>query len=300
MQPELDPDEYRPPEPSRTPSLLVAVIVLALVVAAAYYSWRHYRPAPDLEAAPVAAAPPAAADPEPPAAPAAAPASPAIEHPVDTAAEGQGDKEPLPALADAGPHVNRVLERLIGRQNVLSFLQADRFVPHAVATVDNLAREQAPVAVWPVNPTPQRFTTQRQSGNGETIHPDNSRRYQAMVRLIESVDSAQAVAAYRGLYPLFQRAYEELGFPGRYFNDRLVQVIDHLIATPVPAQAPAVHLVEVKGTVPSQRPWVRYEFADPELQKLSAGRKILIRVGPDNQRRLQAKLAELRQHLVKK
>jgi hypothetical protein len=298
MEPELDRDEYRPPEPSRFPATLTVLIVLALVAGVAYYAWQHYRPVPDLEAAPVAAAP-APAEPEPTTAPAAAQTPPAIEHPVD-AAEGQGDKAPLPALADAGPRVNQVLERLIGRQNVLTFLQADRFVPHAVATVDNLAREQAPVAVWPVNPTPQRFTTLRQGGNGETIHPDNSRRYQAMVSLIESVDSAQAVAAYRGLYPLFQQAYEELGFPGRYFNDRLVQVMDHLIATPVPAQAPAVHLVEVKGTVPSQRPWVRYEFADPELQKLSAGRKILIRVGPDHQRRLQAKLADLRQHLVKK
>ncbi len=118
--------------------------------------------------------------------------------------------------------------------------------------------------------------------------------------LIESVDTAQAVGMYRRLYPLFQQAYVEQGFPGRYFNDRLVQVIDHLIDTPVPEQAPAVHLVQVKGSVPSQRPWVRYEFADPELQNLSAGRKILIRVGPDNQRRLQAKLADLRQHLVKK
>jgi hypothetical protein len=120
------------------------------------------------------------------------------------------------------------------------------------------------------------------------------------VGLIESMDTAQAVKLYRSHYPLFQKAYEELGFPGRYFNDRLVQVIDHLIDTPVPEKAPAVQLVEVKGTVPSLRPWVRYEFADPALQSMSAGRKILVRVGPDNQRRLQSKLADIRQQLVKK
>lgn len=303
MEPELDRDEYRPPEPSRFPPTLTALIVLALVVAAVYYGWMRYQRVPDLEAAPVAAAPAAPAEQSPPAAPAAAPAAPVVEHPIDATEAGtkdSGDTEPLPALADAGPQVNQTLERLIGRRNVLQFLQIDGFLSHAVATVDNLARPQAPVAVWPVSPTPQRFTTLRNSADGtETIHPDNSRRYQAIVGLIESVDSAQAVAAYRRLYPLFQQAYEELGFPGRYFNDRLVHVMDHLIATPVPAQAPAVHLVEVKGSVPSQRPWVRYEFADPQLQSLSAGRKILIRVGPDHQRRLQAKLVELRQHLVK-
>lgn len=298
MEPELDHDDYRPPEPSRMPSLIVALLVIAAVVAGGYYLWQRQRPAPAPEAAPVAAAPPASAAPAP--SPAPAEASPAAPSPGDVAApEAKAGAEPLPALADAGPRVRQMLERLLGRQNVLTFLQPDRFLTHAVATVDNLAREQAPVAVWPVNPTPQRFATLRQGGNGEIIHPDNSRRYQPLVGLIESVDSAQAVSLYRSHYPLFQKAYEELGFPGRSFNDRLLQVMDHLIATPVPTQPPAVQLVEVKGSVPSQRPWVRYEFADPQLQAQSAGRKILLRVGPDNQRRLQAKLADLRQQLAK-
>ena len=301
MEPELDHDDYRPPEPSRIPAWVWAVIVLALVAVAGYYGWRHLQSVPAPAEAPVVAAPAAEA---PPPAPAAADVPPAVEHPIDAPEptdKAQGDKEALPALADAGPYVKKLLERLVGSKNALTYLQLDRFVAHAVATVDNLARAQAPVAVWPVNPTPQRFSTLRNSTDGtETIHPDNSRRYQPLVSLIESVDTAQAVGLYRSLYPLFQQAYEELGFPGRYFNDRLVQVMDHLIDTPVPAQPPAVQLVEVKGSVPSLRPWVRYEFVDPQLQSLSAGRKILLRVGADNQRRLQAKLADIRRQLVKK
>ena len=58
--------------------------------------------------------------------------------------------------------------------------------------------------------------------------------------MIESVDSAKAVALYRSLYPWFQPDHEKLGFPGRYFNDRLVQLLNHLIATPVPTQPLAV------------------------------------------------------------
>lgn len=57
--------------------------------------------------------------------------------------------------------------------------------------------------------------------------------------------------------------------------------------------------MEVKGPVPSTRPWVRYEFADPELQNLSAGQKILIRMGPAHERRLKQKLGELRANLVR-
>jgi hypothetical protein len=46
--------------------------------------------------------------------------------------------------------------------------------------------------------------------------------------------------------------------------------------------------------VPSLRPWVRYEYADPQLQALSAGQKIMVRTGLQNERRLKAVLAKVR------
>jgi hypothetical protein len=238
-------------------------------------------------AQPIAAPPPLA---QAPAAP------PAIEHPMEPAA---GDNVALPALGDSDALVGEGLGSLLSRKDLLSFLQVDGFVRRVVATVDNLPRSQAPASRWPVMPTPQRFLTQPGSDGRQTIAPENSQRYQPLVQMIEAVDTAQAVALYRRLYPLFQQAYQELGFPDRYFNDRLVQVLDHLIATPLPPQPLAVALVEVKGTVPSLRPWVRYEYADPALEAMSAGRKMLMRTGPDNQARLQAKLKEIRQQLVK-
>lgn len=119
--------------------------------------------------------------------------------------------------------------------------------------------------------------------------------------LAESVNTTRAVDVYLRLYPLLQRAYEELGYPKRYFNDRLIEVINQLLATPnATEQAIKVQLTEVKGSIPSVRPWVRYEFADPALESLSAGQKILLRVGPVNQRRLKAKLAAIRQELLKR
>ena len=42
------------------------------------------------------------------------------------------------------------------------------------------------------------------------------------------------------------------------------------------------------------RPWVSYEFVDPKLESLSAGQKMLVRMGPVNERRMKAKLKELR------
>ena len=289
-----DPNPHHPPS-SRAPALITTFIVLAVVLAAGYFGWQHFkpRPAPVPVVAPVAQMPEVAPVPLPPEAP-------AIQHPIDPpASDTAGGPAPLPALAESDQQVGDLLTELLTRKNVLAFLQLDGFVRRAVATVDNLAREQAPSRVWPVNPTPERFTVQRGSDGVDTIHPDNQRRYTPMVQMLDAVDTAQAVALYRRLYPLFQQAYEELGFPGRYFNDRLVQVLDHLIATPVPSAPLAVKLVNVKGEVPSTRPWVRYEFADPALESLSAGRKILLRTGPENQQRLQAKLRDIRQRIAR-
>jgi hypothetical protein len=283
------------PQTSRLPVLIAALVALAV---AGYFGWQQFKPAP----APVApAAAPSAAAPEVLPEPVARePTPPAIQHPVEAPVAGTtAEPTPLPALDGSDEHVSALLAGLLSRKNLLTFLQLDGFVRRAVATVDNLARSQAPVMVWPVIPTPQRFTTQRGENGVETIHPGNSQRYVPLVLMIESVDTGKAVDLYRSLYPLFQQAYEELGFPGRYFNDRLVQVLDHLIATPVPTEALAVTLVDVKGTVPSTRPWVRYELADPALESLSAGRKMLLRTGPDNQRRLQAKLKDIRQRVAK-
>ena len=93
---------------------------------------------------------------------------------------------------------------------------------------------------------------------------------------------------------MFQAAYQELGYPQGYFNDRLVEVIDQLLATPEVAEPLAVKLVEVKGEVASTQPWTRYEFADPKLEALPAGSKMLLRMGSENAQRVKAKLAAFR------
>ena len=71
-----------------------------------------------------------------------------------------------------------------------------------------------------------------------------------------------------------------------------------MLATPEPASAVKVHLPAINGPSQPLRPWALYEFDDPNLQALSAGRKLQLRTGPVNERRLTAKLAELRSLLA--
>jgi hypothetical protein len=209
-------------------------------------------------------------------------------------------KYPLPAASAAAvppQGVRGAITGLVGQGGAAAFLLLDDFPRRFVATVDKLGREHAPPAAWPVLPTSGRFTA-GQGADGAVLVAENAARYAPFVAFVDAIDAGAAVALYRQLYPHFQQAYRDLGFGDRYFNDRLVQVIDLLLATPEPPPPVRLALPEVKGPVPLREPWLHYEFADPQLQSLSAGQKILLRMGPVHAQHLKAKLAQLRAQLV--
>jgi hypothetical protein len=168
---------------------------------------------------------------------------------IPTAIAGAWQSECLPVsptddvvvAVDTDVKLKEAITELLGQRAVLSMLQLDGFARRVVATVDNLGRSHAAPRLWPVNPTPGRFTVAQES-EGTLIATTNSARYLPFMSLVDTVDAARAVALYKRFYPLFQREYEALGFPRGYFNDRLVDVIDELLATPEPREPPAVRL----------------------------------------------------------
>jgi hypothetical protein len=257
--------------------MTMTVVLAAAVLLAGAALWWQQRGAAPVAAPPVTAAAPLRSE-------APAPA-PAVELPP-----------PAPTSPLSAAEVPGALSALLGDAGARLVL-TDGFARRFVATVDSLGRDHAPVMAWPVLPTPGRFAVDEAADAGVPSSA-NAARYEPFVRLAESVDAAQAARFYRRIYPLLAAAYRDLGFPHGEFHTRLIAVIDLLLATPQPAQTPAVHLLDVKGSVPSLRPWVRYEFVDPQLQSLAAGQKILLRVGPANERRLKAKLAQLRTALT--
>jgi hypothetical protein len=274
--------------PPRRRSLFGWVALALAIVALAAGGWWYQRsqvptPPPEVQALPV---PPL---PEPVAA-ASAPVAPASVAPLPEPKVVEGP------LDEAG--VGAALTALVGPQSARSLLISDDFVRRLVVTVDNLGREQAPSRLWPAQPTPGRFQVIEREGRSYA-DPDNAARYTPWVLLTEQVDPVGAVALYGRMLPLLQAAYEELGYPGQRFHTRLMTVIDQLLATPPAPELIELTLVEVKGEVPSERPWVRYEYADPAFESASAGQKIMLRVGAVNQRRLKAQLRALRAELVR-
>ena len=218
---------------------------------------------------------------------------------VPAPAEPQYQLDGTGAVASGAADLSGAVAELYGKKSAQSLFRLDDFSRRVVATVDNLGRAQAPANLWPVNPVPGRFQVDGPGDQG-TVSAANANRYAAYVNLLDKVDLARAASLYRQFYPMLQKSYEDIGYPQGYFNDRLVAVIDLLLATPEPSGAPAVHLPVLDASVQPTRPWVLYEFDDPALQSLASGQKMLLRLDAGKRQRVKSRLTELRARITAK
>ena len=243
-----------------------------LVVAAGSALYLNRDRTPDV--APVAPVPPA---------PSSAAEAP---RPVPVVPAETNRAVPLPPLDQSDADVLGGVTELVGKDAVNEYLKPERIVRNAVVTIDNLTREKMALNQRPVKPTTGAFIA---SGPDESlvIAKENYDRYKPFVAVVKRVDAQTLVSLYRGMQPLFQQAYEDLGNPNRLFNARLLEVIDHLLQTP-----------DVREPVRLVRPSVYYKYADPKLESLSSGQKLLIRMGPENAGAIKAKLREIQAALT--
>jgi len=203
---------------------------------------------------------------------------------------------PLPPLAESDSYFRAILINIFG-DSLDGMLASDKLVEKFVATVDGLSTAKPSRKPWPVKTSLTEFkvvattagatdgTTDAAVGTTGAIYmsPENYTRFDFFVNMATSPAPETVADAYRHMYPLFQEAYVGLGYPDGYFNDRLVEVIDHLLKTPEPAEP--IFLVQ---------PRVYYEFADPKLEALSGGQKLLIRMGSENAAKIRQMLQALR------
>lgn len=217
------------------------------------------------------------------------------EAPSDTAATGGGDggngapssqPEPLPPVGQSDEYMLSALLGAFPEAVLDDWLKHDRVVERLVVTVNSLDGPAIPLRFWPVHHLEGLPTVAREDGQLRWSEA-NVDRYRPVVRVLGSIDPHAVARVYFRNYPLFQQAYDSLGLGPAYFNDRLVAIIDHLLEAPTVEPGFAV-----------RQPKVLYEFADPALESESWGRKLLMRMGPDNASRVKNWLRRLRREVA--
>lgn len=187
----------------------------------------------------------------------------------------------IPALDDSDTEVRQRLLALDWRPGLASLFVTEDMLRSFAVQVDNIAQGQLAAGSALLQPLEQKFTVE----DGAKLQLDEAsfKRYEPYIQLLESVKPAQLVALFNRYEPLLQQAYAELGYPDQLFKNKLIEAIDELLATP-----------EVNYPLALERPAVVYVFADPAIEQLPAAQKQMIRLGPDNQRKIRALLQQYR------
>jgi len=187
----------------------------------------------------------------------------------------------LPKLDASDAWIRKLAAALSANPEWAKWLLNAGLVRRVVAATDNVAEGRSP------NPhlgflAPKEPFRADQRRELATIDPASYRRYDAAAGVIASLDAKGCARLFAETRPLFQDAYKELGYPDRKFEDTLAKAIRQLLATPDSTGAIALE--------PSVKSW---KLADARLERLSPAQKELLRMGPDNVKRIKQKLREL-------
>ncbi len=191
------------------------------------------------------------------------------------------DPEPLDVSDEA---VKASLAEISGtsQEDVNRILMNEAVLQRFVVAVTNVANDELATNYRLVSPPEQSFRVYNQAGK-KWIDAASYKRYTPYVDMLESFDNEALLNLYETYQSDIQQKYSEIGDPDRDFNSVIVDAIDQLLDTP-----------EVPMPVEVYTDSVAYKYADERLENLSSPQKQLLRTGPDNMRRIKAKLRELK------
>lgn len=201
---------------------------------------------------------------------------------VEAPAADAGAAEPLPSLAERDFATRDALAGLSPLPQWTEWLTQSDLLGRFTAAVANIADGESPRgALGFLSPGGTFEVVERK--RKLYAAPSSFARYDAVVKVVDSVDVNGAAAAYRKLEPLIDGVYAQIARPGARFEDTLKAALDRMAAVPIPGAAP--ELVS-RGAV--------FAYADPALEGLTAAEKHLLRLGTANARLVQRKCQELR------
>jgi hypothetical protein len=189
---------------------------------------------------------------------------------------------PLEVELDQSDEVLRGLAGgLSPHQSLESWLKSQDLIRRFVAAVDNIANGLSPRSQIDFFAPKGEFRVIRRN-NQYYVDSRGYSRYNLVADVFVSLDVNKTIELYRRAKPLFQEAYAELGYPDQDFDDTLAEAIVELLKVPV-----------VQGDMLLERKVISYAIADPGLENLSEAQKYLLRMGPENIRKIQSMLREL-------
>ena len=276
-------------EGERTPSRHIAVTAVVIIAvigigAGIYFSTEKSAPTIVDEPAPAIVR----ADEPPPVA--KMPPAPDIPDPTPTPAP-----EPLPEAAPAEPEItlqssDQELRALLAPTAtatlVAQALETDDLVQRSAGMIDGFSRGLMPRKALPLAPPKKAFSTVEVDGL-TYIDPTSYARYDSYAQAIDSLDVDLLVSTFHRYRHLLEQAYSGFGYSAEDMDNALIRSLDYILATPEPSEPAAL-----------KRKEAIFQYADPQLEQLTALQKQLLRMGPENSAKIKRQARALRQGLL--
>ncbi|HUK66079.1 MAG TPA: DUF3014 domain-containing protein [Anaeromyxobacteraceae bacterium] len=204
--------------------------------------------------------------------------------PAQTGAPSPAAPE-APAPAVAPERIGDLLASLSPDKTFRSWLGQGDVVRRWAIVTDNLAEGVSPrKQLGFLAPTAPFTVTDR---GGQTVIAEESyRRYDGFANAIASIDAQAVAKVYRELRPAVESAYRALGYPGASLDRVTARALRRLELAPV-----------ANGDVVVHGDRGQFEFGDPKLEQLGEVEKHMLRLGPRNERLVQAKVREIERAL---
>jgi len=192
---------------------------------------------------------------------------------------------PLPAgrvaLAESDDWVRKKSQEISPHAGWTEWLMNKNLVRRLTAAVVNITEGKSPRKHLNFL-GPQKPFSALKKDEKLYLDPQSYDRYNLVAEVFSNLDASRAVGLFKEFNPLFQEAYRELGYPQGDFQGALIQAMKELLAVPV-----------VEGGIQLKETVLSYWAVDDNLEDLSEAQKHLLRMGPQNTRKIQKKLREM-------
>jgi len=192
----------------------------------------------------------------------------------------------LPALADSDALVRERLAAAGASPPLDRLLQQQNLIQQGAALIDGFSRGLVLRKLLPIDPPTEAFSVLEQGGQ-TLMNPAAYARFDELVAAFAALDTAMLVETFHTLRPLCEEAFGQLGLNPDEFDNAVIRMLDRILSTP-----------EIEGSIALTQKSVLYRYDDPRLEELAPLQKQLLRMGPENIRRIKLQARALREGLL--
>lgn len=208
-----------------------------------------------------------------------------VEKQITETEESLKTKQSLPLLDKSDDGLKRSIEEV--SPGLANWFSVKDVIRKYIVLINDLSQKQIPFKHRGFIKSPQAIVVKKDK-QGLYLAKESYSRFDGFANAIASIDIHQGVRLYLTFRPVFIQIYDEFSYPAAY---RVEDIFLKAAASVIDAPSIETRIALVKHTI-------GYKFADKNLESLNDVEKQMLRMGPVNTKKIQAKLRQLVEAIV--